>query len=43
VFTRAGQPGVKYDAENTGLGWKTEGQLGAKDVITPARCKVQRP
>jgi branched-chain amino acid transport system substrate-binding protein len=43
VFTRAGQPGVKYDAEDTGFGWKTEGRLDARDVITPPTCKVQRP
>ena len=43
VFTRAGQPGVKYDAEDTGFGWKTENKLEMRDVIHPATCKVQRP
>jgi branched-chain amino acid transport system substrate-binding protein len=43
VFTRAGQPGVKYDAEDTGFGWKTEGKLDTRDLVTPATCKVQRP
>lgn len=43
VFTRAGQPGVKYDAEDTGFGWKTEGRLEVRDLITPPTCKVQRP
>jgi branched-chain amino acid transport system substrate-binding protein len=43
VFTRAGQPGVKHDAEDTGFGWKTEGRLETRDLITPATCTVQRP
>lgn len=43
VFTRAGQPGVKYDAENTGFGWKTEGKLDTKDNILPTTCKMRRP
>jgi len=43
VFTRAGQPGVKYDAEDTGFGWKTENRLEARELVTPATCKVQRP
>ena len=43
VFERVGVPGVKYDAEDTGLGWKTEGKLSAEDNITPVTCRVQRP
>jgi branched-chain amino acid transport system substrate-binding protein len=43
LFTKAGQPGVKYDAEDTGFGWKTENQLDTPDVVTPPSCKVQRP
>lgn len=43
VFSRAGQPGVKYDAEGTGFGWKTEGEINTKDNIPPVACKMQRP
>jgi branched-chain amino acid transport system substrate-binding protein len=43
VFLRAGEPGVKYDAEDTGLGWKTEGKLEAQNNIPPVACTVQRP
>ncbi len=43
VFERAGGPGVKYDTEDTGLGWKTEGKLDTEDNIHPVTCRVQRP
>jgi branched-chain amino acid transport system substrate-binding protein len=43
VFTRAGQPGVKYDAERTGLGWKTEGKVDTMATVLPVLCKVKRP
>ncbi|MFN0315666.1 MAG: branched-chain amino acid ABC transporter substrate-binding protein [Burkholderiales bacterium] len=43
VFTRAGQPGVKYDSENTGLGWKTEGVLHMTSKPPPVVCRIQRP
>ena len=43
VFTKAGQSGVKYDAEDTGYGWKTEYRLEMKDFMAPPTCKVQRP
>jgi branched-chain amino acid transport system substrate-binding protein len=43
VFTRAGQRGVKYDAEGTGFGWKTEGKVDTKDNVPPVVCRVQRP
>jgi len=39
VFTR----GVKYDAEKTGLGWKTEAKLSAADLTVPTTCKMKRP
>jgi len=39
VFTR----GVKYDAEKTGLGWKTEAKLSAADLTVPTICKMKRP
>jgi hypothetical protein len=34
---------VKYDAEDTSFGWKTEGRLEVRDLITPPTCRVQRP
>jgi branched-chain amino acid transport system substrate-binding protein len=43
VFTRAGQPGVKYDAERTGFGWKTEGKVDTMDNLPPVLCRVRRP
>ncbi len=43
VFTRVGQPGVKYDSENTGLGWKTEGMLDMTSKPPPVVCRIQRP
>ena len=42
-FVKAGQPGVRFDAENTGHGWKTEAKIEAKDVAPPVRCGMKRP
>ena len=39
VFTK----GVKYDSEGTGLGWKTEVTVPAKDLDQPSTCKMKRP
>jgi len=39
VFTK----GVKYDSEGTGLGWKTEVTVPAKDLAQPTTCKMKRP
>jgi len=39
VFTK----GVKYDSEKTGLGWKTEATIPAKDLAQPTTCKMRRP
>jgi branched-chain amino acid transport system substrate-binding protein len=39
VFTK----GVKYDSEGTGLGWKTEVTVPAKDLDQPNTCKMKRP
>ena len=35
--------GVKYDSEKTGLGWKTEATILAKDLAQPTTCKMNRP
>jgi len=43
TFAKAGQSGVKYDAENTGYGWKTDARIEAKDTVLPTTCKMERP
>jgi branched-chain amino acid transport system substrate-binding protein len=43
MFTKAGQPGVKHDVENTGFGWRTEGRIEAEDIVLPHSCKMERP
>lgn len=35
--------GVKYDAENTGLGWRPDTVVLAKDLMQPTTCKMKRP
>ena len=42
-FVKAGQPGVRYDEEKTGHGWKTEAFIDAKDTVPPIRCQMERP
>jgi len=42
TFTKVG-PGVKYDAEGTGYGWRTDDRLEARDVVLPTTCKMTRP
>jgi len=39
VFTKD----VKYDAEKTGLGWKTYMTATAADLTPPTTCKMKRP
>jgi branched-chain amino acid transport system substrate-binding protein len=34
---------VKFDVENTGLGFKTDAKLNGKDLALPTTCKMQRP
>jgi branched-chain amino acid transport system substrate-binding protein len=43
AFTKAGPGGVKYDAEGTGFGWKSESQIDARSTILPNTCKLERP
>jgi len=44
VFQRVGEAGVgRYDAEDTGLGWKTDGKLDTESNVSPLMCKLQRP
>jgi branched-chain amino acid transport system substrate-binding protein len=42
-FVKAGQPGVRYDEEKTGYGWKTEAFIDARDTVPPIRCQMERP
>ncbi|HEY0423828.1 MAG TPA: hypothetical protein VGC82_10940, partial [Rhodopila sp.] len=34
---------VKYDAEKTGLGWKTDFVATTEDLTLPTTCKMKRP
>ena len=34
---------VKFDSEKTGLGWKTDATILAKDTAQPTTCKMKRP
>ena len=42
-LAKAGTPGVKHDAEGTGLGWKVEALVEARDTVAPIRCQMVRP
>jgi len=42
-LAKIGTPGVKHDAEGTGLGWKVEALIEAKDTVPPVRCQIERP
>lgn len=35
--------GVKYDSEDTGLGWKTDAKVDGKATALPTTCKMERP
>ena len=43
TFTKAGTKGVKYDADDTGYGWRTDVRVDAKDIVMPTTCKMERP
>jgi branched-chain amino acid transport system substrate-binding protein len=42
-FVKAGQPGVKFDTEGTGFGFKTELKVDAEKTVPPLNCKMERP
>lgn len=42
-FARVDPTGVKYGAEGTAFGWKTERRFDTMDTVTPVACRVQRP
>jgi branched-chain amino acid transport system substrate-binding protein len=43
TFTKAGVPGVKYDAEGTGFGWKTKARIEPDGTALPSTCQMTRP
>jgi branched-chain amino acid transport system substrate-binding protein len=43
MLTKAGSPGVKYDVERTGMGFRSEGRVEAKNTSMATTCKMQRP
>jgi len=34
---------VKFDADKSGMGWKPERRVEAKDTVMPTTCKMERP
>jgi branched-chain amino acid transport system substrate-binding protein len=43
TMTNVGTEGVKYDVENTGLGWKTDVRVEADATALPTTCEMKRP
>ncbi|HEY8242990.1 MAG TPA: branched-chain amino acid ABC transporter substrate-binding protein [Casimicrobiaceae bacterium] len=43
LFVSTLAKGVKYDSEDTGLGWKTDAKVDAKATALPTTCKMDRP
>ena len=43
TLNRANNRDVAYDFEGTGLGWRTDMQVEAKDIALPTTCKMERP
>jgi branched-chain amino acid transport system substrate-binding protein len=43
LFISTMSAGMKRDVEKTGLGFKTDGRIEAKDTETPTTCKMKRP
>lgn len=42
-FVKVGTRGAKYDVERTGMGFRTEARIEAKDTALPTTCKMERP
>lgn len=42
-FAKAGLSGVKFEAEDSGYGWKLEAKVDAKDAVPEMKCAMQRP
>lgn len=43
TFAKVGKQGVKYDADDTGFGWRNDVRIDSKDNILPTTCKMERP
>jgi branched-chain amino acid transport system substrate-binding protein len=43
MFVSTFSDNVKFDVEKTGLGFKTDTKINAKDTALPTTCKMQRP
>jgi branched-chain amino acid transport system substrate-binding protein len=43
LFVSTFSDNVKYDVERTGLGFKTDAKVNAKDTALPTTCQMQRP
>jgi len=43
LFVATLTDGVKFDVEKTGLGFKTDLKVNAKDTALPTTCQMQRP
>ncbi|QRE73320.1 branched-chain amino acid ABC transporter substrate-binding protein [Methylobacterium aquaticum] len=37
------EPGMRFDEEGTGWGWKKAGEVQTKDTLLPTTCKMERP
>lgn len=40
---KAGEPGIQFDVQSTGMGWKTIAKVEGKDLIPPIKYTVERP
>lgn len=43
TLRKQGEDGVKYDIERTGMGFRTDGRVEARDTVLQTTCKMQRP
>lgn len=43
IFSKAGTPGVKYEVEKTGYGFKTIANMSAEAADQPNTCVMERP
>ena len=42
-LSKTGAAGVKYDVENTGMGWKTVAKVDSSGAVPEMKCKMERP
>ncbi len=43
TLRKQGEDGVKYDIERTGMGFRTDGRVEARDTVLRTTCEMQRP